>query len=210
MSRAKLTTGIWQEKYLPEFFRTYLMLLTMMLQCCVFFQTLSSIRAALRSTFLFSWLSRASQGSGSYERRYKKRLTSVMMNISMIIICWLSTENQRDAEMYQNFRAREREKKKDKLCGQFLQEPRAWEENGGAQAMVPSRERMLMIDVCSWLKMRTSWAERRSPRIQVDFVQSVIKMCNTSENGSISAALCHYVQCVFSCFFQNDDVWTKW
>lgn len=68
------------------------------------FQTSASIRAALRLALLFSSLSCVSEGSGSYERRYKKRLTSVMMNISMIIICWLSTEGHRDAEMYHNFR----------------------------------------------------------------------------------------------------------
>lgn len=68
------------------------------------FQTSSSIRAALRLALLFSSLSCVSKDSGSYERRYRKRLTSVMMNISMIIICWLSTEGQRDAEMYHTFR----------------------------------------------------------------------------------------------------------
>lgn len=38
----------------------------------------------------------------------------------------------------------------------FLRDPRAWEEKGGEQAMVPSRARMLMIDVCSWLNTSTS------------------------------------------------------
>ena len=42
----------------------------------------------------------------------------------------------------------------------FLLDPRAWEEKGGEQAMVPSKARMLMIDVCSWLNTSTSWGEK--------------------------------------------------
>lgn len=64
-------------------------------------------------------------------------------------------ERCRDVSQFQRWM------KKDTLCGCFLQDPRAWEEKGGAQAMVAFRERMLMIDVCSWLKTRISWGEKK-------------------------------------------------
>lgn len=34
----------------------------------------------------------------------------------------------------------------------FLLDPRAWEENGGEQAMLPFKAKMLIIAVCSWLR----------------------------------------------------------
>lgn len=62
------------------------------------FYTSCSTTATSWASFSLWSLSCASVGRGSYVRRYKKRVTRVMMNISMIIICWLSTAEQREGE----------------------------------------------------------------------------------------------------------------
>ena len=55
----------------------------------------------------------------------------------------------------------------------FLLEARAWEEKGGEQAMVPSKARMLMIDVCSWLSTSISWGENQYVTSYTQYMQSI-------------------------------------
>lgn len=123
---------------------------------CHSYTTCSTWAACWQSFTL--WLLSCLWGRASYVRLYKLRVTRVMMNISVIISCWLNTaggeQKKTGWRQYIWFRRQQRENQRCSLL-----DARAWEEKGGEQAMVPSKARMLMIDACSWLNTSTSYGE---------------------------------------------------
>lgn len=120
--------------------------------------------------------SSSSSGKGSYCRRYSRRDPSVIRNISRIRSCWLITVETERRRKRESSASQRNSKSNSWMSYWRYWWPREWmermdvdslyplamEEKGGEQAMVPFTAKMLMMAVCSWLRISTSYKKKKT------------------------------------------------